>query len=84
MLEMVHNKAVVDRNYQKNAVASGVNIKVQHYCEALYYLSGHFDLSMKFLPFLWLVLTVLHYGAVYIEMLEINCETRCLVHEYTM
>jgi len=24
---------------------------------------------------------VLHYGAVYIEMLEINCETHCLFHE---
>jgi hypothetical protein len=63
---MVKNKAMFYSNYQKNAVASGVKVEVQKFCEKPYYLSRHSDLPLKFLPFLWLVSTVLHYGAVYI------------------
>jgi hypothetical protein len=63
---MVQNKTLFYSNYQKNAVASGVKIKVRNFCETPYYLSRHSDLTLKILPFLWLVLTLLHYGAIYI------------------
>jgi len=78
---MVQNKTVFYSNYQKNVVASVVKIKIQNVCETPYFLPRHSDLTLKFLPFLWLVLRVLHYGAVCIEMLEINWETYCLFHE---
>ena len=67
---------------RKNAVASGVKLMVQNFCETPCYLPRHTDLSLKVLHFLLLVLTVLHYGAVYIEILGINCETNSLFHEH--
>lgn len=68
-------------NCQKYTVASVVNMKIQNVYETSYFLSRHSDLPLKLLPFLWLVLTVLRYGAVCIEMLQTSCATHCLFHE---